>query len=312
MPWYAALLFCLPLSLSAAQPEVAPEMRLTRVSEHVYYARGHDGAATEHQGFISNAGVVFGDDGILVFDSLGSPALARRLLALIRERSDLPLRAVVVSHYHADHIYGLQVFQEAGAQIIAPAGAGDYLASAAAAERLAERRLSLAPWVDDDTRLVRPDRVISRPEVLELGDLRMQLTPLGGAHSDGDLTLYVEPDRVLLSGDLIFEGRVPYLGDANTAAWLDILEQMQTRGLTALIPGHGPAANDPQAAIGLTRGYLARVRAVMQAAIEDLTPFDEAYAAADWSAWSDLPAFAATHRRNAYQVYLSLEAESLQ
>jgi hypothetical protein len=90
-----------------------------------------------------------------------------------------------------------------------------------------------------------------------------------------------------------------------------LLERMEKESLVALVPGHGAAAADPDAAIALTRRYLAYLRQTMGVAVDNLVPFSEAYAETDWSQFEDLPAFAAAHRRNAYQVYLSLEAEML-
>jgi hypothetical protein len=90
-----------------------------------------------------------------------------------------------------------------------------------------------------------------------------------------------------------------------------VLEAMETGGVTALIPGHGPAAEDPLAAISLTRRYLAHLRETFAPAVEELMPFEEAYEMADWSELADLPGFDAANRRNAYQTYLSLEAEAL-
>ena len=123
------------------------------------------------------------------------------------------------------------------------------------------------------------------------------------------MTLYVETDKVLFSGDIIFEGRVPFVGDANTKNWLKILKKMETSGLEALIPGHGPAASQPDKAIALTRRYLEVLRDEMGNAAKELNPFKEAYEAADWSEFEKLPAFDLAHRRNAYQVYLSMEVE---
>jgi glyoxylase-like metal-dependent hydrolase (beta-lactamase superfamily II) len=134
---------------------------------------------------------------------------------------------------------------------------------------------------------------------------------VGNAHSDGDLTLYVLPDRVLLSGDIIFEGRIPFVGDANTRHWAQVLERMETEQLVALIPGHGGVAANPNDAISLTRRYLSFLRDRMALAVEEFVPFDEAYAATDWSEFEQLPAFEEANRRNAYQVYLSMEAELL-
>ena len=294
---------------AVAYPPVSIDMKLEQVSQHVYYVQGAAGIATENEGFISNAGVVITDAGVVVFDALGSPSLAQRLLENIRTLTDKPIVKVVVSHYHADHIYGLQVFEDLGAEIIAPDGAQRYLASDAAQNRLEERRFSLEPWVSESTRLVQPDRTVKDETRFTLGDVNFVVSYLGSAHSDGDLTLYVENDRVLFSGDIIFEGRIPFVGDANTRNWLAILRKMETDSLAALIPGHGPAANRPNEAITLTRRYLEKLRATMGSAARDLEPFAEAYAAADWGEFKDLPAFDAANRRNAYQVFLSMEVE---
>ena len=141
------------------------------------------------------------------------------------------------------------------------------------------------------------------------GEVTFTIDVLGAAHSEGDLTLYVEPDRVLFSGDIIFEGRVPYLGDANTKRWLDTLIKMEVSQLAALIPGHGPVAKNPNKAISATRNYLAKIRAVMKDAVSNMSDFAETYDKTDWSEFEKLPAFNEANRRNAYQVYLSMEEE---
>jgi glyoxylase-like metal-dependent hydrolase (beta-lactamase superfamily II) len=287
------------------------DMQLKRVSEHVWFVEGSPGIATDNQGFISNAGVIVTGAGVVVFDALGTPSLADLLLKKIRAITNEPVVRVIVSHYHADHIYGLQVFEDLDAEILAPAGAATYLESENARERLAERQFTLDPWVNAQTRLVVPNRYLDEGTQFRLGDVEFTVTVVGKAHSDGDLTLYVAPDRVLFSGDIIFEGRVPYLGDSNTRNWVSVLERMEREQLTALVPGHGGVAADPNAAISLTRRYLAYLRAQMGAAVKDFIPFSDAYANTDWSQFEDLPAFDETNRRNAYQVYLSLEAESL-
>jgi glyoxylase-like metal-dependent hydrolase (beta-lactamase superfamily II) len=233
-------------------------------------------------------------------------------MAQVRKLTDRPVVKVIVTHYHADHVFGLQYFKERGAEIIAPAGAEKYLESAAAKERLEERRFSLEPYVNEDTHLVWPDRFIESAEVLTVGGIKLRLTVIGDAHSDADMTVYVENDRVLYSGDVIFEGRVPFLGSANTKLWLRVLDEMRSSELAALVSGHGPHQQAPVQAVGLTHRYLSYLRETMGAAVEELAPFDEAYEATDWSEFEQLPAFEAAHRRNAYQVYLSLEKEMLE
>lgn len=292
-------------------PETNVEMQLLKVSEHVYYVQGTAGMATDNEGFISNAGMVITDDGVVVIDALGTPSLANLFLQKIRTVTDKPIKKLIVSHYHADHIYGLQVFKEQGAKIIAPAAAMDYLGSEQAKERLEERRFSLEPWVNESTYLVTPDELISNNTSFTFGGITFQINVVGAAHSDGDMTLFVQPDNVLFSGDIIFEGRIPFLGDANTKTWLAALRKMETSKLTALVPGHGPIARDPNKAIKATSDYLAFMREHIGKAAQDFVPFTEAYKNTDWSAYKNVPAFEAANRRNAYQVFLSMEAEMM-
>jgi glyoxylase-like metal-dependent hydrolase (beta-lactamase superfamily II) len=314
-------LWCFGVMASASAAEQADttahyapatvEMSLRQISKHVYFVEGVPGIATDNQGFISNAGVIVTGAGVVIFDALGTPSLARMLLDKIRAITDEPIVRVIVSHYHADHIYGLQVFEDLDAEILAPAGSEIYLASSNAKERLEERQFTLDPWVNEDTRLVYPDRYLGEGAQFRLGDVEFIVTVVGNAHSDGDMTLYIEPDRVLFSGDIIFEGRVPFLGDSNTRRWVQVLERMEKEQLVALVPGHGGVAEKPNDAIGLTRRYLAYLREQMTAAVDEFIPFSDAYDTIDWSQFENLPAFEETNRRNAYQVYLSLEAEML-
>jgi glyoxylase-like metal-dependent hydrolase (beta-lactamase superfamily II) len=308
---FSSLLLITNLSAKTFYPATNVEMTLKQVTKSVYYVQGQAGIATENEGFISNAGFIVTKEGVVVFDALGTPSLANLLLTKIRTVTKKPILKVIVSHYHADHIYGLQVFKEQGAQIIAPRGAMDYLSSPQAAERIEERRFSLEPWVNETTQLVSPDIIIEKPMRFSHGGIDFVLDVLGAAHSDGDLTLFVESERVLFSGDIIFEGRVPYLGDANTRNWLETLTKMEVSKIAALIPGHGPAAKDPNKAISATRRYLAKIRSVMGKAVENMDDFAMVYDSADWSEFEKLPAFAEANRRNAYQVYLSMEEELL-
>jgi len=224
-------------------------MALKKLSKHVYYVQGASGIATENQGFVSNAAVIVTAQGVVVFDALGTPSLAALLINKIKAITNQPIVKVIVSHYHADHIYGLQVFKDLGAQIMAPSGYADYLDLPIATQRLIERRKSLAPWVNATTQLISPDIVIDKKTTFTLGEVNFDINYLGKAHSDGDLTLLIREDKVLLSGDLIFEGRLPFTGSANTQHWLSLLEKLDNRNLSALLPGHGSVAQDPNLAI---------------------------------------------------------------
>lgn len=316
-------LFALPavlLSACALMPgpvEPVDPLPVQQVAPGVWYAQGESGMASPaNRGFMSNAGFVITTEGVVVFDALATPALAEQLLASIRQRTSAPIRRVVVSHYHADHVYGLQVFRREGAEIWAAREGQGYLVSDLAQERLAQRRRDLAPWVDNQTHLVAADRWLGLggPDRIrfELGQTRFELIDGGSSHTPGDLMLWV-PDRgVLFAGDLFFTGRLPFVVDGNTRAWLSALSRIELTQARVVVPGHGSASTNVGEDLRMTASYLRFLREHLGRAVHDLESFDEAYARIDWSAFADEPTFAQANRRNAYSVYLELQNEALE
>ncbi len=202
---------------------VTVEVKSEQISDHSYYVPGLSGAATEYEGFISNAGFIVTSEGVVVFDALGTPSLANAMLSEIRKVTDKPIKIVVMSHYHADHLYGLQVFKETGAEVWAPKGTWDYLDSEVAESLLASRRVLLSPWVNKKTYLVEPDRIIDKDTEFSLGGHEFLINYFGKVHSSGDMSLLNKTEEVLYSGDLIFVGRLPFVGDANIINWVSTL-----------------------------------------------------------------------------------------
>jgi glyoxylase-like metal-dependent hydrolase (beta-lactamase superfamily II) len=274
---------------------------------------GQSGAASvRNQGFMSNAGFVVTDDGVVVFDALGTPALARQLIKRIEEKTAAPIRRVIVSHFHPDHFYGLAEFKARGAEVWAHREAAAYVASPVARERLAERRRTLAPWLDDLPDIVRPDRVIDVETAFELGGIRFRLIPVGPAHTPEDLVMLVENEDVLFVGDLIFSGRLPFVGTSDSRAWLAAIDRLLTLQPKTIVAGHGRHAANAEETLRFTRDYLKYLRKTMGEAVAGFIPFEEAYAATDWSAYRHLPVFDEGNRINAYNTYLLMEQESLQ
>lgn len=304
--------------MDAPQAKPAPwapsdmPMPVHRVGPHSYYVEGRlEEASRANEGFIANAGFVVTREGVVVFDALGSPALADRLIAAIRARTDQPIRRVVISHYHADHFYGIPAFRRVGAEIWADTRAHAYLDSPAATERLAERERTIGRWLGPGFRLPQPDRWIERDEDFTMGGVRFALRRLGPAHSPEDLALLVEPDGVLYSGDVVYAGRVPFIGDADTRLWLQAIDRLLALPARVMVPGHGPASYAPARDARMTRDYLRFLREQMGRAARDFVPFDEAYRQVDWRRFRAEPTFDAANRRNAYNVYLQMEQEML-
>jgi len=314
---HRALVLLLPslalvASVGGARAADDPVLTPRRVSEHCWVFQGESGSASAaNRGFMSNAGFVVTNEGVVVFDALGTPALGRAMIAAIGKVTAQPLRRVIVSHYHADHIYGLQAFETLGVEVWAQRKAELYLTSSQAVDRLAQRRAELFPWVDESTRIVRPDFWFDGDTDFRLGGLTFRLLFAEGAHAPEDTMMDVVEDRVLFAGDLLFAGRLPFVGNADSKGWLKAMDKMIAVRPTIVVPGHGSLSTDVARDVALTRDYLLYLRATMGRAVADFEPFDEAYAKTDWSRFSGLPAFEHANRVNAYGTYLLLEQEEL-
>ena len=288
-----------------------PLMQAKQVVPNVYYVQGvSELGSSANQNFISNAGFVVTPAGVVVIDALGSPELARRLLAEIAKVTKKPIHTVVLTHYHADHIYGLQVFKDLGAHIVAHRAAREYLTSDTARLRLESSRQELWPWVDEKTRLVSADEWLAGPSVLTVGGVRFDIQPVGPSHTAEDLVVYLPQQKVLFAGDLVFRNRIPFVGQADSRHWIEAMESLLKFDTSWVVPGHGPISNDAKADMTLTRDYLIYLREAMGRAAKDMEPFESAYASTDWSKFEKMPLFKSANRMNAYNTYLLMEQEA--
>ncbi|WP_354595874.1 MBL fold metallo-hydrolase [Hydrogenophaga sp. 2FB] len=307
-----APLIALAATALAQAPDAGPAMRAQAVGPHSHYVEGLTQLGSpKNQNFISNAGFVITPAGVVVIDALGSPRLAERLTQAIRQLTDKPVTHVILTHYHADHIYGLQHFKQLGAQIIAHGASREYIQSDTARLRLEASRTDLAPWIDADTRIVPADVWIDGPTSIKVGGVVFELVPVGPSHTPEDIAVFVSSEKVLFAGDLFFNGRLPFVGQANSRQWIESLDRLLTFDARAVVPGHGAASTQPKKDIGMTRDYLKHLRKTMGDAVSDFVPFDEAYDKTDWSVFSAVPMFGPANRMNAYNTYLLLEQEAL-
>jgi cyclase len=209
----------------------------------------------------SNAGFVIGDDGVAVIDTFQSSAAAEQLLAAIRERTKLPIRFVVDTHYHLDHVAGNGVFRDAGAVIVAQRNV-----------RAWERTENLkwwAPNVPPDKRawvesFVLPSLVYEDGIDLYLGQRRLEVRVMPG-HTGSDSVVVVPDADVVFTGDLFWNVTLPNTTDADTAAWVKSDERLVAAHPTAtFMPGHGEVGK--AADVTAFRGYLEALRSEVASA----------------------------------------------
>ena len=305
------LLWWIALWMSGLAHAAAPPLKAVQVAERVWFVQGQAALGTpENRNFISNAGFVVTDDGVVVVDALGSPALAQELLAEIKRVTPQPVRYVIVTHYHADHIYGLQTFKAAGATVLAHVQGREYLNSETARQRLEASRVDLAPWINASTHLLAADRWLDQSQTdLKVGSYDFQISHVGPAHTPEDLVVFVPQLGVLFSGDLFFQGRIPFVGQADSRSWIASLTRLIKYQPKLVIPGHGPVSTNPVEDMAMTRDYLEYLRSSMGESARNLEPFEEAYAKANWSRFEGMPLFRAANRMNAYNTYLLMEQQ---
>src|SRR5690606_22768908 len=146
---------------------------------------------------------------------------------------------------------------------VAQERAGEYKANEETSDERAEQRLdqrrgALFPWVDDKTRVVPPDITFKERLTVVLGDRRLTLLLAGPAHSSSDMMMMVEPDGVMFAGDIVQNGRIPFMNsdDVSTVHWLDALNEVGKLQPRFIIPGHGTLSTEVAQAIAFTRDYI--------------------------------------------------------
>lgn len=216
-----------------------PAVTLQRVSEHVYALAGVTDALPSANSYGSNVGVVVGDNAVLVIDTLISAKHAQRLANAIRQLTDKPIKYVVNTHYHVDHVLGNCVFASQGAVIIAHEKTNPDMPKVAA--RLAHPdSLSMTAADLEGTALAAPTITFPRDMSIDLGGVTVELNYPGPTHTPGSITAYVPQDKVLFAGDILFTRYHPNIGEGDLANWQKVLADLEKTPATQIIPGHGP------------------------------------------------------------------------
>lgn len=296
-------LCCLPAALRAAR---AGPIATVEVAPGIHIRRGLDAEATpENLGGIANIGFIVGRDAVLVTDPGGSLADGEALRAAVRRVTGLPIRYVVLSHAHPDHIFGAGAFQQDAPEFVgharlpqALARNGDYYR-----QRLEE---ILGPGRAGP--VVMPTRTVDTQAEIDLGDRVVAMTAHGIAHTDNDLSLIDRATGTLLPADLLFVGRVPSL-DGSLKGWLKELAILKALPVTRAVPGHGPESVDwPGGSADLER-YLEVLLAETRAAVADNIGIEaaiETVGASERGRWALYDDYAG---RNVTKAYKELEWE---
>ncbi len=286
-----------------------PALEVSEIAKGVFAHIGKTEAlSVENAGRIANLSFIIGES-VAVIDAGGSRAEGEALYAAIRQKTDLPISHLILTHMHPDHIFGAEVFSEAGATIVANARmAAAVQARRATWQESIPAQIGAAAFMG--TQIVTVDQTIAAPTTLAIGARQLMLSPAPSAHTDNDLTVYDPASGVFFAGDLLFHELTPVI-DGSLLGWLDWMDSPAPQPQPRLIlPGHGPVQSDWDGGLAPQRSYLEALRTSVSALIDQGVALSAAIPrtvkalepeAAGWQDFED------TTARNAATAYSELE-----
>lgn len=258
-------------------------------------------------GGIANIGFVVGNDAVAVIDTGGSVREGRRLLAAVRARTDKPIRYIISTHAHPDHIFGHAAFEHEGAEFVGHRNLPRALAMRGQFYLDAYRR-SMGQEIMADVKIIPPTRLIDDAGKLDLGARTLAVRAWPTAHTDNDLTVLDEHSGTLFAGDLVVAQHVPVL-DGSILGWLKVMDELALMQPKRILPGHGPVIDNWQDALAQQRRYLERLTRDVRSLISRGAPISAAARSAGEAEKDRWTLFEEYNARNATAAFAELEWE---
>lgn len=241
---FAMCLWVLTLSIFTVCSHEARAQQggLTRITDNVYsYVDVKQSGPQNSYG--ANAGIVIGENGIVVIDTLISSIEAKRFIKDIRAVSDKPIKYVVNTHYHLDHTFGNSEFEKLGAAIISHTN--DRMNSLRHSEAALKnsKNYGLTEKDMEGTTISYPNLTFNDRMEIDLGGQTIHLIYTKSSHTDGSVLVYLPNKKVLFVGDILFTNYHPFMADGDIKGWVNVLDYILKLDVDKIIPGHGPISS---------------------------------------------------------------------
>lgn len=285
----------------------AGAVELIEVARGLHVFRGvHDEATPENLGAIANIAAIIGEEAVAVVDTGGTLAWGSRFRTAIGLLTTLPIRYVINSHVHPDHVLGNAAFDADAPEIVGHAKLPDALA--ARGGYYLQQVTELFGDAAAGTRIVTPTMLISGRQEVDLGGRILRLEAHPTAHTDNDLSVFDLATNTLLTSDLLFMDRIPVI-DGSLNGWLAVLNDLRQMPADLVVPGHGPASAPWPAALDAEERYLRTIQSELRALIAAGATMEQAVETAGQAERNSWLLFDSFHSRNIVTAFAELEWE---
>jgi quinoprotein relay system zinc metallohydrolase 2 len=295
-------------AVAAEEPASAAAAYAIGIAPGVYAHKGHVALPSpENLGDMSNNGFIIGREAVALIDTGGSAKVGAEIYKAVRAATALPIRYVINTHMHPDHVLGNAAFEADQPAFVGHHKLGRGLAARADRYVAANRDL-IGEAGFEGTKIILPTVAIAEPTTLDLGGRAIVLEPQKTAHTDNDLIVRDPETGTVFLGDLLFSEHVPTL-DGSIRGWLSVLDTLSQQPAARVVPGHGPASMAwPDAAKPL-KHYLEVVASEIRAILKRNGTIEEATATVGLSEKSAWHLFEDYHARTVSAAFAELEWE---